>query len=166
MKKEKVPLPLLYCWIRGAIGKEFVIKHYKYGTVKTRYPDMARIVASNAQRKCRNLFKEAVVYAQSILADPIKFEEWEKRTRKPRYRVFTQVVKYYMLEVKRQKEAAKQRVVRLIRKCFNPNCRKSFPVTTAFNNIYNELKKAQNQQHLLKRTQSSFAKNVSIDTIY
>lgn len=66
MKKQ---LPFSLTLIRGAIGKEFVIKHYKDGAVRTRYPDMSGIVATPRQRKCRNLFKEAVAYAKEVIAD-------------------------------------------------------------------------------------------------
>ncbi|MEO8772320.1 MAG: hypothetical protein ABI402_19635 [Ferruginibacter sp.] len=54
MKKE---LPFSLMLIRRAIGKEFMIKHYKDGAVKTKYPDMWDILATVHQRKCRNLFQ-------------------------------------------------------------------------------------------------------------
>lgn len=38
--------------VQGAIGKKYVIKHYKHGIVKTKYPDMTAIVASEKQRAC------------------------------------------------------------------------------------------------------------------
>ena len=115
MKKEKIPL--LLTWIRGAIGKEFVIKHYRYGVVKTKFPDMTRIIASAQQRKCRDLFKEAVAYAKTIIADPVKKKEWQKKV-KIKYRVFNRVIKEYILASKEMKEQRLRIASRVIRKCF------------------------------------------------
>ena len=117
MKRE--PIPLLLTWIRGAIGKEFVIKHYWYGVVKTKFPDMTKIIASAGQRKCRNLFKEAVAYAKTVIADPVKKKEWEKKV-KIKYRVFNRVIKEYMLAAKKALEQRQQIGAKIIRSCFNP----------------------------------------------
>ena len=103
---RRIPyLPFSLTLIRGAIGKEFVIKHYSYGAIRTRYPDMTRIIASAKQRKCRNLFKEAVEYAKQVIADPVEKAAWQKRLRK-RNGVFNAAVKFYMLKEKREKERA------------------------------------------------------------
>ena len=75
-------LPFIYRMIRGAIGKRFVIKHYKYGVVKTRYPDMSRIVPSEAQRMRRRLFKRAVAYAQKVYANTVLKEEMRRMLRR------------------------------------------------------------------------------------
>jgi hypothetical protein len=77
MRRNKVPLQ----WqnIRGSIGKQIVIKHYSWGVIMTKFPNMSGIIASAKQRKCRNIFKEAVVYAQAVIADPIKKKEWQSR---------------------------------------------------------------------------------------
>lgn len=99
------PLPLTLQLVQGAIGKEFVIKHYHYGRVKTRYPDMSRIVASVHQRKCRDLFKEAVVFAKTVIADKPRKEAWQKKLRR-RNGVYNEAIKYFMLKDKRAKEAA------------------------------------------------------------
>ena len=117
MKRKR--LPLLLTWIRGAVGREFVIKHYDYGMVKTKFPDMSRIIASARQRKCRNLFKEAVAYAKTVIADPVKKNEWEKKV-KIKYRVFNSVIKEYMLAAKNAKEQRQRIAARIIRKCFDP----------------------------------------------
>ena len=100
MKKE---LPLSLKLIRGAIGKEFVIKHYKDGAVWTKYPDMSGIVASARQRKCRNLFKEAVAYAKEVLADNQRKTCWQKRLRK-RNAVYNAAIRAYMLREKKAKQ--------------------------------------------------------------
>ena len=117
MKREK--LPLILTWVRGAVGKEFVIKHYSYGIVKTKFPDMTRIIASAGQRKCRNLFKEAVAYARTVIADPVKKKEWQKRI-KVKYRVFNRVIREYMLAAKQALEQRQRIGAEIIRSCFNP----------------------------------------------
>ena len=79
MKQE---LTLLHTLIRGAIGKEYVIKHYRYGVIRTKYPDMTNIIASTRQRKCRDLFKEAVAYAKAVIADTVLKEMATKTPQK------------------------------------------------------------------------------------
>ena len=115
MKREKIPI--LLTWIRGAINKEFVIKHYRYGVVMTKFPDMTRIIASAQQRKCRNLFKEAVAYAKTVIADPVKKKEWEKKV-KIKYRVFNRIIKEFMQAAKAMKEKRIRIGAEIIRKCF------------------------------------------------
>ncbi|MEP7111244.1 MAG: hypothetical protein ABI760_24825, partial [Ferruginibacter sp.] len=77
--KNRVKLSFVQRMIQGAIGKEYVIKHYRYGIIKTKFPDMTKIIAFPGQRKCRNLFREAVAYAKSVIADKEKKKEWQKR---------------------------------------------------------------------------------------
>ena len=85
-------LPLTYRIIQGAIGKRFVIKHYKYGVIKTRYPNMQNIVPSESQKKTRRLFRLAVRYAKCIYADPIRKEEKRRMMRRPK-RLFQTLMK-------------------------------------------------------------------------
>ena len=92
-------LPFIYRMIRGAIGKKFVIKHYKYGVVKTKYPDMSRIIPSEAQRMRRRLFKRAVVYAQKVYANPVLKEEKRRMLRRPK-RLFQALMKDWFRQQK------------------------------------------------------------------
>ena len=117
MKKQKQHIRLLHTWIQGAVGHDFVIKHYKYGPVKTKFPDMTRIIASAQQRKCRNLFKEAVDYANKVYADPIKKKEWANKSRK-KHRVFNYIIKEYMLAAKEAATKHQEIGTIIIRKCF------------------------------------------------
>ena len=107
MKRNKLPLSLLM--IRGSIGKQFVIKHYKWGIIKTKFPDMSGIVASAGQRQCRNIFKEAVAYAKAVIADPVLKKAWQKRLRR-RNGVYNAAVTDYMNSYKAGK------------KCLYPEC--------------------------------------------
>jgi hypothetical protein len=63
-------MPFYYRMIRGAVGKKFVIKHYKGGRiVMTKFPNMSGVVATEKQSVRRDLFREAVVWAKWIIAD-------------------------------------------------------------------------------------------------
>ena len=67
--------------VKGFSGKldQIVFKTYSYGTVVSRLPDMSKVKLSKAQKKANSLFKEAVSYAQSVLADPAKRKVYEKK---------------------------------------------------------------------------------------
>ena len=52
--------------VSGALDN-IVIKQYSYGTVITKMPDMSRVKKSELQKVKQHTFKEAVVYAQSII---------------------------------------------------------------------------------------------------
>lgn len=91
IKKQSFPA----CILSGAIGKKVVIKRYREGTVISRYPDMTRIVASDSQRECRNLFKEASAFAKAINNDPEKKEAYRKKIKKDNS-VFRSAIKEYM----------------------------------------------------------------------
>jgi hypothetical protein len=78
---------------------------------------MTRIVASRAQRSCRDLFKAAVEQAQQVMRDPERKATWLKKVRQ-RHRLFNQLIKHYMLA---GKKAAKKREMEgkyLVRTCF------------------------------------------------
>ena len=77
MKKKAIPFPLNL--LRGSIGKKIVIKQTKNGPVLSKFPEMNNVVPSTKQVKQRNDFKEAVVYAKSIYADPVQKAKWEKK---------------------------------------------------------------------------------------
>ncbi len=120
MKKayiKKPVLPFSLRLIRGAIGKKFVIKHYKYGIVKTKYPDMTKIIASIKQRKCRDGFKEAVAYAKQVISDDALKKAWQKKIKR-RNGVFNSAIKFYMLKNKRDKERMDLLIARMIRLAF------------------------------------------------
>src|SRR5450432_1607982 len=114
-KKKKLPFRLRM--IQGAVGKSYVIKHYKWGIIMTKYPDMTKIKASPKQRFCRCLFREAVAYAQSVIADPVREAAWQKKLRR-RKGVYNEAVKAYMLKDKRDREREELLTARLIRNAF------------------------------------------------
>ena len=78
---------------------------------------MTRIVASEKQRSCRDLFKEAVAKAKKVMADPVQKAAWKKKVRQ-KHLVFNMIIKHYMLA---EKKAAKKRELEgkyLLRSCF------------------------------------------------
>ena len=78
---------------------------------------MTRIIASAQQRKCRNLFKEAVDYANKVYADPARKKEWTNKSRK-KHRVFNYIIKEYMLAAKEAAQKRQDIGTIIIRKCF------------------------------------------------
>ena len=78
----------------GAIGKKFVIKHYRNGIVFTKFPDMTGIKASPIQHQCRSLFKEAVAFARSVNNDPVQKKLWGQEFRKGT--VYNNAIRHYM----------------------------------------------------------------------
>ena len=114
-------LPYRLRWAQGAIGKRFVIKHYKNRRVITKFPDMTRIIASKGQRKCRDLFKEAVAYALSIVRNKEKKEEWRKKLRKKPGDVYNALIKAYMLEAKaRIKDEKELKAIKCLLRLIKP----------------------------------------------
>jgi hypothetical protein len=94
---KKIPR-LLLSIIKGAVGKSFVVKHYRGGRmVVTRYPDMSKVMASEQQRERRDLFREAVVYAQWIIGDEERKRAFRKTLpRKKRGKVYQAAIQLYM----------------------------------------------------------------------
>ena len=107
----KQKLPFIYRMIRGAIGKRFVIKHYSYGVVKTKYPDMKHIIPTEAQKARRRLFKKAVKYAQSIYANPELKEKKRRILRRPK-RLFQELMKEWF-KMRAEKAFYNQRRLRI-----------------------------------------------------
>ena len=124
MKKKKLfrripELDFMHQLVQGAIGTDYVIKHYCYGPIRTKFPDMTKIIASPGQRKCRNIFKEAVAYAKEVIADPVQKKAWQKKLRR-RNSVYYAAIKEYMLRDKRKKEKDLERAKHLIARALNP----------------------------------------------
>lgn len=85
--------------IQGSIGKRYVVKHYQYGIVVTKFPDMKGIIASRKQKVCRNTFKEAVAYAREIIRNPEKKKALLTRIGKGK-KLYQAAIKEYMQRVK------------------------------------------------------------------
>jgi len=119
LQRRKPELPFSLCLIRGAIGKEFVIKHYSYGAIRTKYPDMTNIVPSVKQQACRELFSRAHAYAKKIMADPVQKAALQKKSHRP-HRVYNELIGEFMKREKTAKaravEGAEQLIGRALRK--------------------------------------------------
>ena len=114
-------LPPSMFQVRGAIGKQFVMKRYGKKTVVTRYPDMTRIVPTVKQKVRRRLFARAVRYAQSIYWKGELKAEWKRRLRRPR-RLFQALMKQYYRQLARKREQNEGRILRWSRNVAASRC--------------------------------------------
>lgn len=83
----------------GALGKQIVIKNYGGKTVITAYPDMSRVKPSKQQKAGRNVFREAVAYAQAINNDAVKKSAYKKKLKKGQS-VYHAAIAEYMRKLK------------------------------------------------------------------
>jgi hypothetical protein len=77
MNKKTMNRSLGVLGIRGKVG-DVVFKKYRSGTVITKCPDMSQAGCSPPQRIQRNHFKQAVVQAKAMLANPERKRYFEK----------------------------------------------------------------------------------------
>lgn len=73
-------LNALFKELKGALGKQIVIKQYKGKTVISAYPSPSKKKPTKLQKAYRDDFAKAVKYAQGILNDPKKKKAYEKKT--------------------------------------------------------------------------------------
>ena len=104
-------MPAHYRFIRGSIGKSFVIRHTPWGIFMSKYPDMSKIKASRAQRRCRNLFREAVSWAKQVIANPVYKQAWQKKLRRSNG-VYNAAITQYMLKEKKARLQANIKAVK------------------------------------------------------
>ncbi|WP_207423097.1 hypothetical protein [Desertivirga brevis] len=88
----KTPLP--EC-VRGHVDKQIVIKHRFGKTIITAYPDMSRVCFNENQKAKQRLFADAVIYARSIVNDPVKKARY-KAILPARKRVFNAAIADFM----------------------------------------------------------------------
>ena len=81
--------------LRGAIGKQIVVKQYGNKTVITAYPDMSGIKPSKLQKQKRKNFSAAIEYACSIVNDPVKKAGYAKKLKKGA-RVYNAAIKEFL----------------------------------------------------------------------
>ena len=104
IKQDQLKRPqysLLHHFIRGAIGKEYLIKRCSGRRVITRYPDMTHITPSPRQEKQRSRFKEAAEFAKKVLADEGLKKEIQQLTGCGNY-IYTAAIGYFMKKEKRE----------------------------------------------------------------
>lgn len=65
--------------LSGKVNGQLLFKQYSYGTVITKIPDRSRVILSEKQKSCNLAFRQAVVYARSIINDPLRKAEYEAR---------------------------------------------------------------------------------------
>jgi len=84
---------------RGSPGKDIVFKVYGDKVIATKYPDMTGITWTPKQQEARARFKAASAYAKGVMKNPTKLEDF-KRKLKPGARVYTALVREYLLQFK------------------------------------------------------------------
>jgi len=82
--------------MRGAIGKQVVVKQYGNKTVITAYPDMSNVKPSKLQKLKRKKFAAAIEYARSIINDPLKKAAYAKKLKRGA-RVYNAAIKEYLV---------------------------------------------------------------------
>jgi hypothetical protein len=85
---------LLLKSLSGKLGGQLVFKQYGSKTVVTKYPDMRRVKRSRLQKLKAQQFKEAVVYAKSILRDPKKRKAYAKKVKRGKTVYHTAIAEY------------------------------------------------------------------------
>lgn len=106
---------LLHHFIRGAIGKEYVIKRCGDKRVITKYPDMTHICPSPKQEKWRSRFKEAVEFAKKVMTDEEQKKEIQQLTRCGKY-IYTAAISYYLKKERRETAKALLETEQLLQK--------------------------------------------------
>jgi len=81
--------------VRGAIGKQIVVKQYGNKTVIAAYPDMSNVKSSKLQKLKRKKFAAAIEYARSIVNNPAKKAAYAKKLKKGA-RVYNSAIKEYL----------------------------------------------------------------------
>jgi len=81
--------------MRGAVGKQMVVKQYGNKTVITAYPDMSNVKPSKLQKLKRKKFAAAIAYACTIVNDPVKKKTYAKKLQRGA-RVYNAAIKEYL----------------------------------------------------------------------
>ena len=77
----------------GRNNKQFVVRNVGGKNYVCKYPDMSKVVPSDSQLESNNRFADAVEYAKSIIADPLKKANYKVRKGKS---VYHSAIKDYM----------------------------------------------------------------------
>lgn len=87
-------LNVLFKELKGALGKQIIIKQYKNKTVITAYPVTIKRKPTKLQTVYRNDFTKAVKYAQDIVRTPAKKKAYAKKV-KPGQTVYNFAIAEY-----------------------------------------------------------------------
>ena len=96
---------LLHSFIRGSIGKEYVIRRCGNKHFISKYPNRSHVKPTPAEEENRKRFKYAVEFAKKVIADENLTQEIKKLTRCGRY-VYTAAIKYYFKQQRSQEAKA------------------------------------------------------------
>jgi hypothetical protein len=81
--------------LSGKVGNKLVYKTYAYGTVVSKCPNMSKVKPSTKQKRSNELFRKAVTYAKSIIADPKEKKKYESKL-KPGKTVYNTALSEYL----------------------------------------------------------------------
>lgn len=93
MAKTKNPLWAGWKISAGHSKKQFVIRNVGGKYFLCKYPDMSNVIPSESQVQSNDRFADAVQYARSIIADPVKKANYKVRAGKS---VYHSAIKDYM----------------------------------------------------------------------
>jgi hypothetical protein len=86
---------LLVDGFSGKLG-DIIFKHYRFGTVVSRRPNMSKVKRTSTQKKNSSRFVEAVKYARSVVASPMLKKTYEKKAKKSGRTIYHLALADYM----------------------------------------------------------------------
>ena len=95
--------------VYGSMGEEVTFRRTPKGkTSIIKRADMSKVKWSPAQVAQRQRMKEAIAYAQAILADPDLKKKYAKRAKKKHRRAYDEALSEYLRSFKREARRAAQ----------------------------------------------------------
>ncbi len=87
----------------GQINKQVVFKTYGDKTFISSYPDRSKVQYTDNQKAEQSLFAEAILFAKSIIHDPIKKAEFKAHL-EPGQRVYNAAISFYLKKQKSKQD--------------------------------------------------------------
>jgi hypothetical protein len=96
--------------VYGSLGEDVTFRRTPKGKVSIiKKPDMSKVEWSPAQVAQRQRMKEAIAYAQAILADPEKKKIYAKRAKRKKRRAYDEALSEYLKSFKTEARRAARR---------------------------------------------------------
>lgn len=81
----------------GAVEGIVVVKRYRNKDVLTAFPDMSKVIFSIRQLESQKRFREAVIFAKAVCADPAQKTKYEAMT-KPGQKLYHAVLSFILTQ--------------------------------------------------------------------
>ena len=104
---------ILHSFIRGAIGKEYVVRRYGNKHIISKYPNRSHVKPTRREEENRMRFKDAIEFAKKVMADESLTQEIKKLTSCGNY-IYTAAIKYYFKQHRLQEDKALLQTDRLL----------------------------------------------------